>query len=147
MCYTGVLFEEEVLCKCTWSWKTSGYVPYKKAIAEVRNNQPKGYDPTDPNNPAMNDLHCLLCEELSIEDYSDMKLYTAVGSALDRFHGVDAFFEWQGYVVTIDVKVPSGYTVKANIALSEAELYDSEGKSNVDVLEIKAREIAWHFSR
>src|SRR6185369_4444565 len=71
----------------------------------VRKNQP--CDPSDPDPRCANDLHALIAEKLGLDDFSELKLYTAVGSPLDFWHGIDGFFEFRGHVLTIDLTVNS----------------------------------------
>lgn len=99
---TGRQFEKEFLGHCLWHWQ--GNVPFEKALNRVKESQP--WDPTDPGleaNSLANNLHAYVCLELGLEDWSQVALYTAIGSPLDRWHGVDGFFEFKGEVVTIDV--------------------------------------------
>lgn len=122
--YTGTLLEEEVLLECLWSGD-GGYVPYHQSVKMVKKHQP--WDPADPSSRAANNLQVLIAEALGAEDYSEVKLYTAVGSALDKFHGVDAFVEWMGFVVTIDLTANLLKDVyKADIIIHEDEIYDQE---------------------
>jgi hypothetical protein len=54
-------------------------------------------------------LHATLADKIGLEDYKDLRFYTAVGSQLDFKHGVDAFFEvdmnGKTFVVTLDVSM------------------------------------------
>lgn len=126
--YTGRLFEEEVVGKCLWA--SADYVPYRKAMTMVKQSQPG--NPADPPSPAMNDFHALVCEELGAKDYSAVKCYTAVGSPLDRFHGIDSFVELNGgAVVTIDLTTNRKKDEhKADIILHEEDVYDRDGRVN-----------------
>ena len=99
--YTGRLFEEEVLGHCGGSW--SGYMTYHQSLDFVKNNQI--WDPTDPSSRTANDLHSHVALELGLEDWSELKFYSALKTPLDLFHGVDGFFEFRGTVVTIDVTI------------------------------------------
>ena len=49
------------------------------------------------------DLFATVAERLCPEDYSKLKLYGAVNTPFDLFHGVDAFFEYEGRIVTLDL--------------------------------------------
>lgn len=69
------------------------YQRYDDAMNFVRENQ-KG-DPTDPSAWFANDLHATVAEKIGLKDYSRLKFYTAVGSKLDQFHGIDAVIELQ----------------------------------------------------
>lgn len=122
--YTGILLEEEVLLECLWSGNGE-YVPYCRSMNMVKKYQP--WDPTDPSSRAANNLQVLIAEALSIEDYSEVKLYTAVGSPLDIWHGIDGFVEWMGFTVTIDLTAnPLKESYKADIIIHEDEIYDQE---------------------
>jgi len=105
-------------------------MPYRKAMDVVKQSQPG--NPADPSSPAMNDFHALVCEELGAKDYSLVKCFTAVGSPLDIFHGVDSFVELDGgAVVTIDLTTNSKKDVhKADIILHEQDVYDRDGRVN-----------------
>jgi hypothetical protein len=137
--YTGRLLEDEVLGKCLWH--SAGYVPYREAMDRVKQFQP--WNPADPPSRALNDLHALVCEELGARAYSEVKCYTAVGSPLDRFHGVDSFIEKGGAVATIDLTANSKKDVhKADIILHEEDVYDGEGRINRPRLQQVAHNIA-----
>lgn len=69
------------------------YLTYGQAKEDVEKNQPG--DPKEPSwRPFCYDLHSTLAEEISPDDYSRLEFYTAVRSALDEYHGVDAFFRF-----------------------------------------------------
>ena len=97
--YTGRLFEEEVLLRCHFAWK--GYVPFRQSVRLVEANQP--WDPTDPSTRGASDLHTQVAMALELEDWSELRLFSALRTPLDVFHGIDAFFEWKGRVVTLDL--------------------------------------------
>lgn len=97
--YTGRLFEYEVLAVCQAPWDGHSYVPFQKALRLVKTHQP--WDPTDPSTRAGEDLHCQVALALGLEDFSELSFFSALGSPLDLFHGIDAVFEWKGRVMTI----------------------------------------------
>ncbi len=97
--YTGRLFEEEVLLKCHFSWK--GYIPFRESVRLVEANQP--WNPADPSTRGASDLHTQVAMALELENWDELRLFSALRTPLDIFHGVDAFFEWQGRVVTLDL--------------------------------------------
>lgn len=72
-----------------------GYVSWKDSLKLARKFSP--YDPTDPHNkPFLNDLRIAFIDELGFTEEKDMnrvKIFTAVGSPLDVWHGIDAFLE------------------------------------------------------
>jgi hypothetical protein len=85
---------------------TKGFLPFQKAVRFVKTFQP-GTDPTMPSTKVARDLLDFVAEELDIdpdsEEAEELKFYTAVGSPLDRFHGVDAFIEYEDKRALIDV--------------------------------------------
>lgn len=103
MGYTGRLLETDMFGErfSGQSGRAAEYKEYEDALEEVKKDYP--WDPTDPMPRFANNLHAEVAQELGLEDWSELKLYTAVGSALDRYHGVDAFFEYGDGRVTLDV--------------------------------------------
>lgn len=88
------------------------YVEYSDAMALVRNFQPidktdperKRFSPSNPKTPFTKDLRLEIVEFLgfSDEEAEGVKIFTAVGTPLDAFHGVDAVVEIEGIPVTLD---------------------------------------------
>ena len=77
------------------------------------------WDPSDPEPRFASDLHASVALALGLDDWSTLKFFTAVGSALDHFHGVDCFFVFKGKIVTIDVTVNSEKLIgKADMVLN-----------------------------
>ena len=74
----------------------------RSAMRIVKEMQGKN-DPTDPDRPFANDLHATIAEEITPEDYSRLRLYTAIDSALDLKFGVDAFVELDKEEGTVSV--------------------------------------------
>lgn len=131
--YTGRLFEHEVLGECVWR-QSQEYLPYRQALALVRECQP--WDPADPGPRMASDLHATVCMALELEDWFQLRLYTAVGSPADRYHGVDGWVEWQGRVVTLDLTTdPAKGFAKADFLVRPE---DMEGSA----LEELARQVA-----
>ncbi|MDP3244657.1 MAG: hypothetical protein Q8M83_03290 [bacterium] len=71
----------------------TGYLSYNKALRLVRECQPG--DPTDPKKDFSRDLRVAIIDDLKIEPGQEnaVKIYTALRSPLDKFHGVDAVVE------------------------------------------------------
>lgn len=141
-CYTGSMFETEVLAECIFSW--DNYVPFMKCVELVKANQPRRWNPSRPPTISANVLQYLVAEALGLsEDRDQVKLYTALRSPLDRFHGVDCFVEYNNKIATIDLTVnPHKDSYKADFVLSENDTYDEEGKINRSALRLKAQAIA-----
>lgn len=101
--YTGRLFEEEVLGTLHIVWSRERYVPFVEALRLAKVNQ--SWDPSDPSLRVANDLHAEVALALGLDDWRELRLFSAVNSPLDFFHGVDGWFEFRGRVVTMDVTV------------------------------------------
>ena len=135
--YTGRFLETDMFGERFVGEGNVEYKKYEAAIEDVKNDYPG--NPSDPRPSFANDLHAEVVEALGLDDkYDEVQFYTAVGSSLDRYHGVDAFFEYNGGRVTLDVtKNPAkagGY--KADLMIGEEEFeYPSRRKE-------KAKEIA-----
>ena len=99
---TGRLFEWSVLGReLVTPLSLRGYMSYQKAMALAR--RLASWDPTDPEPQMANTLHFYVCEALGVECYSEVRFYSALGTPLDLFHGVDCWIEVRGRVVTIDL--------------------------------------------
>lgn len=94
--YTGAILEAEVFDKIKkekYRYELRDYKNFKESMRLVKDAQPYE-DPSDPDPRFANDLHATVAEALHLEDYSKLRIYTAVGSHLDKYHSVDAFFEY-----------------------------------------------------
>lgn len=128
---TGHLFEEEVLGRCRV--RHNGYLRWREAATLARASQPTCQTATV----------ALLERIVSKKIGAAVRCFTAIGTPLDYFHGVDGFFEFHGTVVTIDVTHnPHKDTGKADLIVHPDDLGDlSELAARV------AREFATKLSR
>ena len=103
-----------------------GYVVYNKAVELVRTFSTE--DPTNPQKPFAKELRMAVIEALGLEDDEDMdriRFYSAVGTVLDIYHGVDGWIELQldeepAILVTLDVTLNKQKTDhKADIIVQE----------------------------
>jgi hypothetical protein len=81
----------------------------------------KRVDPTNPEAPLLRDLRIEMIDsmELTDEQADKLKLYTAVGSPMDLFHGVDAIIDYDGKIVTMDLTLkPSDEGKKADVVVT-----------------------------
>lgn len=102
-------------------WKKLRGETVQSALRTVKEMQGQN-DPTDPDRPFANDLHATVAQEITPDDYSKLRLYTAIGSALDIKEGIDAFVELdkeEGTVsVTMDVTTnPEKVAHKADVII------------------------------
>jgi len=116
--FTGQEVEEAVLGHALVKGKH--YLPFRKSMRVVMAHQP--WDPSDPGTRFTNDLHASVALALGLEEWSELKFFTAIGSQLDWFHGVDCFFSLRGEIVTIDVTIdPRKLTAKADVVLNVSD--------------------------
>ncbi len=114
--YTGHLFEEEVIGRCRVTH--NGHMRWREAMELVRKNQPAALPITARR------LRNRVAERIG-DTVGTLKFFTAVGTPLDFFHGVDGFFEFKGVVVTIDVTMnPHKDSGKADIIVQKDDLND-----------------------
>jgi len=103
----------------------TGYAPYEQAMSIIREHYPG--DPENPEKEFANDLRLEILDLLG-PTATDVQFYTAVGTALDHFHGIDAWVEIKyperksAEIITLDVtlnkdKQETGH--KANLIIPE----------------------------
>lgn len=138
---TGKTFEIEVLGICKNVGEKVEYLPFHEAMKDAISNQPWD-DPTDPEPRFPRDLHFLVCEEMNI-DCCELRYYTAVGTAFDYYHGVDAFFTFRKgkkvYWVTLDLSLRKKTEYKADILVGLVD--------RIEDVKAYAKEIAQVFGR
>lgn len=105
----------------------TGYLSYNTAMELVKKFQPGGQEgETNPQRDFMRELRLAVLEKLKLSEAEEkitdnLKSYTAVGSPLDVFHGVDAFLTFQTEdkkktaVATIDISLRQKVNFKADI--------------------------------
>lgn len=125
--YTGGLLEADTFPKVGESARARQYVPYAQAMMAwklVKDHQP--WNPAEPDSWA-GDLHSEVAIALGLEDWAELCLFSAAGSALD-WHGMDAWFEFRGVRVTLDVTANTakfnGY--KADIIVTPVTIEDAD---------------------
>jgi len=150
--------EEYVAAYKRLTREKGGYLPYGVAQKLIREFYPE--DPTNPTKEFARDLRLAICEELGLDgdDADAVRFYSALGTPLDHFHGVDAWVEidldhaTQGRLhaqVTLDVtkredKAEDGH--KADVMVGE--ISDPEAKTYLSEVERYAKEVTEYlFSR
>lgn len=103
------------------------YLPYGQALELAKKLQKN--EPTAPTKPFLRDLREAVADELGLattEDLENLKAYTAVGTPLDKLHGVDAF---------ISVRDADGFEATATLdATLREEKLQGELPSRSDIL-------------
>lgn len=103
-----------------------GYMTFRDAMDLVRRYTKE--DPTNPSQPFAKELRLAVIEQLGLEDEKDMdrvRFFSAVGTPLDVFHGIDGWIEFvpdQGppRIVTLDATLnPGKEEHKADIIIQE----------------------------
>lgn len=127
------------------------YIRFKKALELTKKFQSS--DPTNPSKPFGRDLRIALQDILKLENEEEMdmvKFYTAVGTPLDKIHGVDAFIEIDGgkegtFRTTFDLTTnPHKKAYKSDMVISEENLSDPnlEEKEYLRQIEVYAKLVA-----
>lgn len=143
--YTGKMFEEDfvgsipkdadyktALLKLQEKSGKNGYVGFNDSVDLAKKFQP--WDPSNPGKDFARDIRIEVIDRLNLakeEDMERVKFYTAVGSPLDVFHGVDAFLEYadeEGGIhrVTFDLSLDPGKEEKHKADLVVKELSDPQ---------------------
>jgi len=82
----------------------------------------KRVDPVNPQAPLLRDIKEALIDQMDLSDKEadELKLYTAVDTPLDYLHGTDAFVEYKGKIVSIDItKKTSDIGKKADVIITD----------------------------
>ena len=132
---TGRLLESAVFGKATVAWEGEmRYLPYRESFNFCRTHQPYGWNPTDPPTRTGSDLYASIALKLEksvgLFDWEkELRFFSAIGSPLDVYHGIDGWFEFRGRVVTFDLTANTakadGY--KAGVIL----LYEEDDSSEI----------------
>lgn len=131
---TGGIFERETLGEC--KARAIGYLKFQEAMTVVRRNQP--CDVRHPKGETAV-FHTAVAQALGVA-VGELEVYTAVGSALDLYHGIDGFFVWRGIAVTVDLTLnPHKDEHKARVIVTGADA--EQGYATA------AAKIAGHFRR
>lgn len=126
--YTGKLLEEEIFGRCGGSWDGKTFFKFSDSVEYAKNNQPSSWRLSDPEPRFAGDLFATVAQGLGLDDWSELKLYGAVGTPLDIFYGVDAFFEYEGEIITIDV------TLNKNKEVYKADFVVNPETTDLDVV-------------
>ncbi len=124
--YTGKMFEADVLGECVVRWDGQ-YVSFRKSMEMARNSQPRqiGWVGIQLQKSVSEILGC------------SAQLFTSINTPLDRFHGIDGWFEVGNGTLTLDLSLnPHKDSYKADLIVSEDDV------ETVDKLYGLAREIA-----
>jgi len=130
--------------------RESGYVEWPKAIELA-----KKFQPAPPENPKRDFFRELLIgvqEKLGVDiakQPDSVRGYTAVGTPLDRFHGVDAFVTYadrgKEYLVTLDAtlrpeKIIEGH--KADLMITDLPTPEDDEDGYLEAIDAYAGRIA-----
>jgi hypothetical protein len=92
--------------------KDDAYMPMAQAIEFVKKHQPNSLE----RSRVVKDLRAkvvALCGDTG----TPVKFFTGVGTPLDTYHGIDAFFEQGGRIATIDISLREKESYKADVLL------------------------------
>lgn len=117
------------------------YLAYADAIEYAKKYQPSQLE----RSKIIKGLRQLVTE-LSEDTEHPVKFYTAVGTPLDIYHGIDAFFEQNGRRATIDISLKDKESLKADVLMKVS--FDNDGRPELGTQEMHrvADEIARKLS-
>ena len=77
------------------------YLSFNRAIELIKRFYVQ--DPHKPSKPLAADLFQALLKKLQLEDSQKLSFYSAIGTPLDTFHGIDGFCEYENVRLAIDL--------------------------------------------
>lgn len=131
------------LAKVTTDKKT-GYVPFKQAVELAKKFQPG--DPTNPKKDFLRELRIELIDKLGLESEKaadGLKVYTAVKTPLDAYHGADAFVTFskggKEIVITLDAslrqdKITGLDKSKADVLIGELPMPEEDEDAYLEAI-------------
>jgi hypothetical protein len=105
------------------------YMPFRDAVEYVKKHQPNALE----RSKIVRELRervVALCDNIEMP----VKFFTAVGTPLDTYHGIDAFFEQNGKIATIDISLKDKEGHKADVLVKVA--FDDEGRPQVNTQDV-----------
>lgn len=113
------------------------YVPFQEAIRQVKEDQPSPFERSLIVKELRNKIAANCTDKTEA-----VKFFTAVGTPLDIYHGIDAFFEQGLRRVTLDISMREKRSFKADV-LMKVDM-DRDGNIIVEPIELEnvARDIA-----
>ncbi len=135
----GSLFEQEIfgpkavfdpkVLEAYRRYPTKNFKDFKESLDEVKLIQDKfDWNPQRPSTLLGDHLYTLVQSHLREEFKDDLRLYCAIGTRLDYFHGVDGFFGLRNAIFTFDLTVS-----------------DKGPKENVDITIRKTEDVAFNL--
>ncbi|MGB8815947.1 MAG: hypothetical protein WCC74_01755 [Minisyncoccia bacterium] len=102
------------------------YVSYGKSIILVKCNQQKKWDPHYPHTKVARALFTSVASWLGVgKKTRELRIFVAIGTPLDLFHGVDLFFEYRHQIVTIDLKLKPRKGIKAHFLITLEDIREN----------------------
>ena len=124
----GKLKEDEILGECSLPFNPDEYLSFRRAVGAVRHNQPE--KPT----PFINELYIALFKAVYPKNNTPnkrVKVFTAINSALDICHQVDAFVEIRYHPKEHPVRITFDLTTNPKKQKSKADLILKLPKENL----------------
>lgn len=137
------------------SFESIQHLPYRAAIEQCLNN-PNGYDEShgetsDPPAEWIRQIHFLITQKLNLKNWDDLKVYPALGTAADKYHGVDFLLRFtdpktkKQYDVTVDITgnkqgKRGGY--KADVIATDTGAFASDRYPFVEGIDIPDLELS-----
>jgi hypothetical protein len=139
----GRVLEVAVLGSAAEFTNALPYFDFKGSLLACLKNQSLGWNPFNPSTYLGRQLRFWVAKDLSLRRKYCLGLYSALGSALDRYHGVDGFFyssfdaespiPLRRRYVTFDLATyqKPAWEVNADLLITGSELLDKESLRSV----------------
>jgi hypothetical protein len=119
---SGYIWEEQVFRVSSKMFAKPVYLSWQDAVSDaIERQKDLRWNPTKPRTSVGKEM--FECVQSYLPKYLADKLqfFCAIGTALDWYHGVDGFFEIDGFLVTIDLVYSEKQQAKADILFSKKE--------------------------
>lgn len=119
---------------------------FDRSVDHVKRNQHtivcNGWNPKKPHTEAARAMHTRVAKNLP-RGKRELRLFVSIGTTLDVYYGVDAFFEYRGVIVTIDVTI-SRYKkkAKADFVLTASDFQSNDLYKKLDAVAAEIMEKA-----
>jgi hypothetical protein len=112
------------------SFDPGQYIDFRGALKEMKETQPEGYDPANPQGGCNEQFFVAVKSFLPINN-DDLRYYISVETRLDFWHGTDAVFSWLGVDVTMDLTADPNKKFRAEICIFADDIDSGEVYTSV----------------
>ncbi|MDQ2932829.1 MAG: hypothetical protein M3Q80_00420 [bacterium] len=136
-------FKSEMFGLCPFGYGGTTYRKFKQAFYLVRKCQPLW---SDPCLTGARNLRAAVAKAMKLvtpEEQNELLFYSAIGTPLSFFHGVDGWFEYRGLIVTV-LLTKSRQIDSTKSGTVPVRVLDLQNQPETE-FEIAARQIVYEF--